>query len=507
MKIQASEKVSLTTRNRQDFLGSHTCSARVAATVALLINLILMSFAGAGQVATYNAVPRSAATTISEVGIERPNPTDTRSTQLPTDKTPHTINWMGHWYKADKRYDLVLEMAREFSFRHQDTHVNLQFPEQIVGTNDKVVVAHLIADMIKHKKIDWDIVWMDNLIYQFVAEELNDPLWGRKHLVDFKEVSGFVQSQKPFIIEDPAYRNQTGGILVGPYIEGYYYALYYNSTLAAKVGIQVKPFGMTFEDLLGYVKAAAQYNQTATDKIPIFFDAHDMPSMEVLFQNLVKSWIADYGATTTEQSSPKKLEAMYKGFQAFEELGKYMPLIPSYASNAWFLTRDVPLNDKALFYISGTWMYSRWRDIDVAKSTKMIPTELPVFKPVNYGLGGVIPAWAVMKDSPHREAAIRLIMSMSTPRIAEKWVQYTKTPTGIAGDFSKATIGGDVYEVYQRTLSEKYGNRVQYSFNAAYLIGKNNSLLQKDIVDILWKLLEGKMTADQAQRSILVKMK
>jgi hypothetical protein len=137
----------------------------------------------------------------------------------------------------------------------------------------------------------------------------------------------------------------------------------------------------------------------------------------------------------------------------------------------------------------------------------MVPTELPVFKPVNYGLGGVITTWAVMKDSPHRDESIRLVMSMSTPRVAEKWVQYTKTPTGVAGDFSKATMGGDVYEVYQRTLSEKYARRMQYSFNAAYLLGKDNSLLQKDIVDVLWKLLEGKMTADQAQQSILTKMR
>jgi hypothetical protein len=98
-------------------------------------------------------------------------------------------------------------------------------------------------------------------------------------------------------------------------------------------------------------------------------------------------------------------------------------------------------------------------------------------------------------------------MSISTPKIAELWVQYTKTPTGLAGDVSKATMGSDVYEVYQRTLSEKYGSRVQYSFNATYLLGKKNTLLQKDIVDVLWKLLEGKMTADQAQRSILTKMR
>ena len=484
----------------------HFRSAFVSAAIALLASVMPMPVSGAPEVARFAPVQQNAASPLSaEVGMGSRD--DRKATQLSSDGTRRTINWIGHWYKADKRYDLVLETKRNFEFLNQDTSVNLQFPEQIVGTNDKVVVAHLIVDMIKHKKIDWDIVWMDNHIYQFVAEELNDPLWGRKYLVNFEDVPGFVQSQKPFIIEDPSYRNQTGGILVGPYIEGYYYALYYNRDLAAKIGIQPKPFGMTFDDLLGYVKAAALYNQNAKDKIPVFFDAYDLPSMEALFQNLAKSWIDDYKAATAEQSSPQKLAAMYKGFQAFEELGKYRPLIPSYATNAWFLTRDVPLNDQVLFYISGTWMYSRWRDIDVAKSSKMIPTELPVFKPVDYCLGGFIPTWAVMKDAPHREAAVRLIMSMSTPRVAEKWVQYTKTPTGLAGDLSKATMGSDVYESYQRTMSKKYGSRVQYSFNASYLLGKHNSLLQKDIVNVLWKLLEGNMTADQAQQSILAKMR
>lgn len=482
-------------------------NARWIAPIVLGVSLCLMPFARAEQVSAGDFVALSTPASAS-VAEEKPtSQTATNSSQISPNDTRLTVNWMGHWYKADKRYDLVLEIARDFSFRNQDVRVNLQFPEQIVGTNDKVVVAHLIAEMIKNKKIDWDIVWMDNHIYQFVAEELNDPAWGRKHLVNFEEIPGFVQSQKSFIIEDPSYRNQTGGILVGPYIEGYYYALYYNRDLANKIGLQVKPFGMSFDDLLGYVKTAARYNQDAKVKIPVFFDAYDLPSMEAIFQNLVKSWLADYTVTTFERNSPKKLEAMYRGFQAFEELGKFKPLISSYASNAWFLTRDVPLNDKVLFYVSGTWMYSRWRDIDVAKSTKMVPTELPVFKPVNYGLGGVIPTWAVMKDSPHRKAAVRLIMSASTPRIAERWVQYTKTPTGLVGDFSKATVGSDAYEVYQRTLSEKYGSRVQYSFNAAYLLGKDNSLLQKDIVDSLWKLLEGKMTADQAQHSVLEKMR
>lgn len=506
MNNQISPEVAMNTRNLLESAVCRTRSACAAAAITLLVVLLPMHAAGVGEVAARAPVLLRAAASVSGA-VEKSGTAAKMAPQIAPDAKGHTINWMGHWYKADKRYDLVLEIKRVFSFRNQDTRVNLQFPEQIVGTNDKVVVARLIVEMIKQKRFDWDIVWMDNHIYQFVAEELNDPYWGRQHLVNFEEIPGFVQSQKPFIIEDPAYRNQTGGILVGPYIEGYYYALYYNRDLAAKIGIQPKPFGMTFEDLLDYVKTAAHYNQNAEDKIPVFFDAYDLPSMEALFQNLVKSWIDDYTATTTDKSSQKKLEAMVKGLQAFEELGKYRPLIPSYASNAWFLTRDVPLNDKVLFYISGTWMYSRWRDIDVVKSAKMVPTELPVFRPVNYCLGGVIPTWAVMKDSPRREAAVRLVMSMSTPRVAERWVQYTKTPTGVAGDFSKATMGSDVYEVYQRTMSEKYGRRVQYSFNAAYLLGENNSLLQREIVDALWKLLEGQMTADQAQHSILAKMR
>ncbi len=495
----------MNTRYLHQSAARRTCRGYLLA-IALLAGLMPVWSTDAQETTTRDILSPSVAVSTSGE-TENSTPAATKAAEISPDRIRTTINWMGHWYKADKRYDLVLEMKRNFSFRHQDIHVNLQFPEQIVGTNDKVVVAHLITDMIRKGKIDWDIVWMDNHIYQFVAEELEDPFWGSKHLVNFEQVPGFIKSQKPFIVEDPAYRNQTGGILVGPYIEGYYYALYYNRDLAAKIGIQVKPFGMTFDDLLGYVKAAARYNQNAKDKIPIFFDAYDLPSMEALFQNLAKSWIGDYAATTTEQSSPLKLDAMYKGFQAFEELGKYRPLIPSYATNAWFLTRDVPLNDKALFYISGTWMYSRWRDIDVVKADKMVPTELPVFKPVDYCLGGFIPTWAVMKDAPHRDTAVRMLMSMATPRVAEKWVQYTKTPTGVAGGLSKATLGSDVYEVYQRTMSEKYGSQVEYSFNAAYLLGKQNSLLQKDIVEVLWRLLEGEMTADQAMDSIRARMK
>ena len=157
----------------------------VIALLVLLVGLLLVANTG-----TEDAVVQPTPIDADRSRMETVEKSGSDAAKKTPDAKRNTINWMGHWYKADKRYDLVLEIQRDFAFRNQDTRVNLQFPEQILGTNDKVAVARLIVEMIKQKRFDWDIVWMDNHIYQFVAEELNDPHWGRKHLVDFEEVPG-----------------------------------------------------------------------------------------------------------------------------------------------------------------------------------------------------------------------------------------------------------------------------------------------------------------------------
>ena len=43
-------------------------------------------------------------------------PAATRDLQISPNGARDTINWIGHWYKADKRYDLVLEMKRDLLF-------------------------------------------------------------------------------------------------------------------------------------------------------------------------------------------------------------------------------------------------------------------------------------------------------------------------------------------------------------------------------------------------------
>jgi len=113
------------------------------------------------------------------------------------------LNWMGHWQYADMRGALVREIARDFEFEHPEIELNLKFPMEIMGERSRSKTAALIADMIRSGKLDWDIVWLDDVIYRLVAEELDDQNWGPKHLVDYEDVPGFVESQKEFIIKDP----------------------------------------------------------------------------------------------------------------------------------------------------------------------------------------------------------------------------------------------------------------------------------------------------------------
>lgn len=425
---------------------------------------------------------------------------DTRRTpvehEAPTEQTQ--VNWIGHWLDEDLRETIVREVAEQFDFEHPEITVNLVFPQQILGKRSKPLSGQQYAEMIRSGKIEWDIIWLDDYIYRYTAEQLGDPEWGKKYLVDFEQVPGFVSSQKDFIINDPAYRNQTGGVLVGPYLEGYYFSIWYNKDVAQRLGLEIKDRGMTFDDLLGYVKRVHEYNETAQTPVAAIYEAGDWPTTEFLFHTLAKSEIASYSELFGEFPKARQRAILLKVFEALEQLGQYDPLPPGFEANVWYETRNHPLEDKCLFYVQGTWMYNHWRSVDKGKIHKMVPAEMPVFQPVNHATGGYIPTWAVMKDSPNREAAIQLLMAWCAPRVAERWVRYTKNPTGVKGNLTESTIGSDVYEQYQAYMSNTYGGNVHHSATVGYLLGEQNAHLQEQIKDSIQQLLTGKTTAQEA---------
>jgi len=418
-------------------------------------------------------------------------------------QTEKKLNWMGHWLGDHDRETLVREVAQEFELLNPDININLKFPVQIMGLRSREKTGRFIAHMIKTGNIDWDIVWLDDFIYQRAAEELGDLQWGKKYLVNFEDVPGFKETQKSFIINDPVYREQAGGIIAGPYIEGYYYAIYYNKDVAEKMSLQIKEHGMTFDDLLEYIKAVYKYNKEHNTNIAAFYESKNYITMELLFQNLYKSELKDFKKVKEETGSEQKNTVLLRTFKAFEELGKYNPLIDSHKENIWYQTRHFILKDKCLFYVNGVWMYNHWMSMDEEKTKKMIPAELPVFQKVNYYLGGFIPAWAVMKDGANKEEAIKLLMFWSRARVAEKWVRYAKAPTGVAGNISLSDMGDDPFARFLTKITDKYGGNVHYSANAGYILGEKNQLLQQNINEKLLQLLNGNITAQQAYGEIM----
>ncbi len=416
------------------------------------------------------------------------------------------LNWIGHWLHEDKRETLVREVAQEFAFLNQNTEINLKFWREI-GLSGKVEAAKLIVKMLQSGRIEWDIVWLDDNIYALVADQLGDWQWGEKYLVDFGRVNGFTKTQKPFISNNPEYKKQTGNTLVGPHIEGYYYALYYNANVASKLGIKIQHQDMTFEHLLDCVEAVYRHNRRNSTNIGAFYESKDWTTLEILFQNLIKSEIEDFEQAKAEVGTARKQEALLKTFQAFEALGKYNPLISSHNENIWFDTRQLVLEDKVLFYVGGTWMYSHWRGINKNEMTKIVPVELPVFQKVNHYLGGYIPTWAVPKNAPNRDQAIKLMLFWSRPKIAEKWVRYTKNPTGIQGNFSVAEIGTDVFEKFQSEITAKFGANVHYSNYSGYIFGEQNKNLNEDLKTVIRNLLTGKVNATQAYKQITLQVK
>lgn len=415
------------------------------------------------------------------------------------------LNWMGHWLREDKREVLVREVAQEFSFLHQNIALKLKFWQEL-NLAHKPGTAKAIASAIRSGKLDWDIVWLDEDIYTLVSEELGNPKWGEQHLVNFEEVAGFTATQKPFIIQDRSYRNQTGGFLVGPYIEGYYHALFYNKNVTDRIGINIKYQGMTFDDLLGYAESVNLYNRQTKNNIATFYESKDWTTLEILFQNLVKSEILDFKEAKSEVRSSEKNAALFKTLQALETLGKFNPLIPSHRENNWANTRHLMLDDRALFYVNGTWMYSHWHGMDAQKMSKIVPVELPSFQKTNHYLGGYIPTWGVLKNSKNRDSAIKLLMNWCTPKVAEKWVRYTRNPTGIRGNLAVAESGIDSFGEFQSDITARYGANVHYSNYTGYLFGAKNRNLSKVLHQQIRNLLAGEITAKNSYQQILSKI-
>jgi ABC-type glycerol-3-phosphate transport system substrate-binding protein len=404
------------------------------------------------------------------------------------------VNWIGHWEKEGKKEELVREVANEFEFLNQGVKVNLKFPSE---TNPNQNDADFIASLIKSPKPAWDIVRLNTGYYQ-VARILDDPDWGKKYLVDFSEIPEFVDRQLPTVFA-PTIKNETGGISPSPYMEGFFYSAWYNKALAEKIGLKIKDVGMTTDDFIGYIKAIYEYNQkNNTDIIPLFENG-DWTTTEQLMLQMFYSQFKDYDEALKTEYDPKRIEYLEKTLRVLEAISKYSPFPKKRSDLHFFKAADYPLDQKCFFYINASWMYNNWEGIDNKKLWDMVPAELPTFNGQSACyIGGYQCAWAVLKNSPNLENAIKLMMYWTRADISEKWVRYTKSPTAIKGSLASVSFGLNQFENFEYEMNKKYGTHLLRVSDYRNIFGLKNSKIRIPWLDII----EGKTDVDKVMADI-----
>jgi ABC-type glycerol-3-phosphate transport system substrate-binding protein len=353
------------------------------------------------------------------------------------------LRWMGHWKNEGLREQLVREVFDDFAFQNQDIHIQFAFPDDILPTNSNATAAELIVQMIKSGNITWDVVRLDYPIYRTVGSRLKDPDWGRKHLVDFSAIPGFEESHKPFLVEGSDCHLHTSGVFTGPYIEGFFYAVWYNVKVAEKLGLTVREEEMSVADLLGYARSISEYNRSAETPLALFAPFKLSGSFERLAYNL-------YLSLPEKEDEAVKMKRI---LDLFETLGQLAPMPGTQKEASWQDAARLLNEDKALFLADPTWRYNMIQKNNPELLQKLRLAQMPGFGKQRYYAGGFMPVWAVMKNSPNRDSAIRLMQFWSRPEIAEKWARYTKNPTGLAGNLYDPEYGLDMFAEYQRKLT------------------------------------------------------
>ncbi len=290
-----------------------------------------------------------------------------------------TINFIGHWLGEGKREDFVRNFVREYEFQNQDVYVNLKFAEDIYYDNlDRKSNQKWLAKTINENNTEWDILRI-NGEYQEVLEITGDPNWARDNLVDFSQYEEFREGTIPELLTKEA-KQQWNGIIPGPWLEGQYWALWCNNKVAEKVGIEVKQFGMTFNDFAGYLKAVHLYNQNhPEDYIMPVFESFVWETTIAIAYNLYASLLDSREELLLNKITEKRLNAWGETLQALETIAKYQPINPNWRETEWSNTTGALINEECLFYVNGSWMYNIWMGIDEKKTMNVMPAEFPSF--------------------------------------------------------------------------------------------------------------------------------
>lgn len=411
---------------------------------------------------------------------------------------------MGHWFGEGKKELLVREAVREFSLLNQNYDVQLEFPNHIFKDveESQLFVAEFdsISKMVKSNIWPWDVLFCDQERYRKVGEIVGDPDWGQKYLVDFSEKDWFKVAHKDGLFETMNFKDRYGKTIPGPILEGITDIMFVSGEVEQKLGITVKDLDMTSDDLLQYAKAVSEYNSSHPDKIT-FFSTQLSNATEFLFTQLV---LSIYG----NKESGLRLEglaALSEAYKFMEALSVYKP-IDQYIDNSgmqYDKAQRILYHDKCLFTMQPTWMYLLWANSNPEGVAKMRPCEIPSMNGgvSQYYVGFYQAIFVVPKNAQNPEAAEEFIKFISSAETADKWIKYSKSPTGLKNNISYTEFGQDNFDAFFRHIQKKYGNN-QVEIDLSKYLFKSQKVINYRVQEVLRGTLSAKAALNHVTREL-----
>jgi ABC-type glycerol-3-phosphate transport system substrate-binding protein len=408
------------------------------------------------------------------------------------------IRWLAQWFGEGKKETLIREIAREFSFLNQDCDVVIEFPYQMTKTDPTrstfLLTTDSIIKMIASNTWPYDLMLCDAYLYQRIGDSIKDRNWGSIYLENFIHEPWFIDAHKDGLFKTGLYTDVFGGIAPGAYIEGVWDLLYVSSETENKLGIKVKAHDMNMDDFKEYAKLVYTYNQNHSDKITFF--SLQRNGIDFMFNHLVMSTLQKEFAANNEEA----FVALAKTYEKIEALVPYSPL----EQNVTFANERELRQDKILFSYNPSWISLLWQASNPEGEKKMIPCELPsVTDTKAYAYPGRYNAvFVIPKNAKNKDLAIKLMKFISSQETAEKWLKYSKCPTGLKNKISYNEFGSDEFNEFARHINQKYQDRLdevslpKTLFNTDKLINFNAR-----------QVMLGQMTAFDALNSVKLQLK
>lgn len=405
------------------------------------------------------------------------------------------LNMMGASLLNGSNGEIFKDAFRSFEFQNQEIQLNINSSAEVYDSfYDENSKENFIAENVTSINPHWDIINIES-DFNYISTYLNDNNWAKNTLVDFSQIPEFRANTKPEILNEQ-YKNEWGGIIPGPAIKGEYFCLYYNKTIAEEIGIKIKSKNMSLNDFTSYIYALSKFNdKNPQSKYKPFFETFNENKTSIFSMQLFASLFTDTENFLKEHFNENKLSKWFEVLLTLEDLSAYN-LID--ANNSSF--NELFLDNNYLFYVASSSDYCK---LDKSTSPYYL-AELPginssIIYPLHYSV-----TWAVPKNAPNKEEAIKFLLHLNSSEIGEQWVNNTMCPTGINCNSTKSDFENNFQQDFSMYLSSKFKNHsYKTKNNNAYIFGSNLSNVNSYEIDVL----SGKMTASEAQNKILNEIK